>query len=152
MDLGALWVDYAGPLCTAIGGVGGWCANMGRVYLSAQRGRLDAGQQALAILDRASARDARMDDLLGALTGRISDLMRQRWHSDDVLQDLYAQAISARLTVHELDARAGQPPRQFPPLPPYPYLPTEDAAHRDDPEAGAAAVDAAEPRADSTHG
>ncbi|MCW4592431.1 hypothetical protein, partial [Gluconacetobacter entanii] len=49
------------------------------------------------------------------------------WARDDVIQEVYAQAIAARLLVHELDANAGRPPRQFEPLPSYPAPPVEPA-------------------------
>lgn len=153
IDLAAVWATYGGAIETVVAGVGGWCANMGRVYVAGQRVHLDAGQQALAILDRATAREVRMDALLADLTGRVNDLMRQRWHSDDVLQDLYAQAISARLAVQEMDARAGRAPREFPPLPPYPYPPADQRAAPDGaPAAGATAADTAGLHADNMHG
>ncbi|MFT8644549.1 hypothetical protein [Gluconacetobacter sp.] len=132
IDLLALWSTYGGAATTVIGGVGGWYANMARLRLGRDRAALSAGQQALGILERSTQRDARMDALLRDLTDRVADLMRQRWQSDDALQDLYAQAISARLTIQELDAQAGRPPRPFPPLPPYPYPRIERAASMDD--------------------
>ncbi|MCE2577342.1 hypothetical protein [Gluconacetobacter entanii] len=42
-----------------------------------------------------------------------------------MIQEVYAQAIAARLLVHELDANEGRPPRQFEPLPSYPAPPVE---------------------------
>ncbi len=125
IDVATLWATYGSAIQTAVAGAGGWYANMVRLRLSRDRARLDAGQQALSILDWARQCEERRDALLSDLTDRIAELMRQRWQSDDALQDLYAQAISARLTIHELDAQAGRPPRAFPPLPPYPYSPTD---------------------------
>lgn len=51
-----------------------------------------------------------------------------------MIQEVYAQAIEARLVVHELDASEGRPPRQFAPLPSYPALPvnqteSDEATH-----------------------
>lgn len=137
VDIAAVWSTYGGTIEAVVAGVGGWCANMARMYVSAQRAHLDAGQQALAVLDRATAREGRTDALLVACTDRIADLMRQRWQSDDALQDVYAQAISARLTIQELDAAAGRPPRIFSSLPPYPYPPNDRKASSD----GASTVD-----------
>ncbi|GAN98152.1 hypothetical protein Geu3261_0514_001 [Komagataeibacter europaeus NBRC 3261] len=136
----AFLFDHGEAICTAIGGVAGWTGNVARARLAAQRGRLDAGQQALELLARASERDARMDALLASMTERVNELTRERWQYDGALQELYAQAIAARLLVYELDAKAGRPPRQFEPLPPYPIPPAAqpDAAET----AGVAGVDA----------
>lgn len=120
MSLSVLITQYGNLIVTAGAGIGGWCANMVRSYLLAQRQRLDAGQQALAVLDRATARDETMDALLVRMTTRVDELMQTRWRLDDVVQDLYAQAISARMIVHELDAAACRAPRDFERLPAYP--------------------------------
>lgn len=151
IDLPALWAAYGGVAQTIVAGVGGWYANAVRLRLGQDRTRLDAGNQALAILADAAGREARMNALLSDLTRRVTDLMRQRWQSDDALQDLYAQAISARLTIQELDAQAGRPPRAFPPLPPYPYPPAAGAPDNAL-AAGATAADTAEPGEVHTHG
>ncbi|GAA3682534.1 MULTISPECIES: hypothetical protein [Acetobacter] len=112
--------EYGNLIMTAGAGVGGWCANMMNGYLKAQRQKFDAGQQALAILDRASERDRQMDTLVATMTLRVNDLMLLRWRLDDVMQEVYAQAIAARMIIHELDAQAQRIPRDFAPLPAYP--------------------------------
>ncbi len=153
IDLAALWATYGSAIQTGVAGAGGWYANMVRLRLGRDRARLDAGNQAMAILDRARQSEEHQGALLSDLIARVSVLMRQRWQSDDALQDLYAHAISARLTIQELDAQAGRPPRVFPPLPPYPYPPIDHAGVPDGgPAAEVAAADKAEPCADDTHG
>ncbi|GBQ19951.1 hypothetical protein AA12717_0410 [Gluconacetobacter sacchari DSM 12717] len=131
ISLAQVWADYGVAITTMVGGVGGWYAKMAGIRIADDRAQLAAGRQALALVDRASAREAKLEPLLSDLTGRVAELMRQRWQSDDALQDLYAQAISARLTIQELDAQAGRPPREFPPLPPYPYPPANRLAESD---------------------
>lgn len=128
MNLSHFISEYGNLIMTAGAGVGGWCANMMNGYLKAQRQKFDAGQQALAILDRASERDQQMDALLAAMTLRVHSLMLLRWRLDDVLQELYAQAIAARMVVHELDAQAQRSPRDFPPLPAYPLAANDEVA------------------------
>ncbi|MDE7547196.1 hypothetical protein PY793_04250 [Acetobacter fabarum] len=120
MSLSHFLGEYGNLIMTVGAGVGGWCANMMNGYLKAQRQKFDAGQQALAILDRASERDRQMDTLVTTMTLRVNDLMLLRWRLDDVMQEVYAQAIAARMIVHELDAQAKRFPRDFAPLPAYP--------------------------------
>ncbi|MBY4640171.1 hypothetical protein K6L44_09265 [Gluconacetobacter entanii] len=86
----ALWTTYGKSVCTLAGGIAGWAGNVMRIRIAAQRGRLDTGQQAPELLARASERDTRMDALLVSMTERISELTRQRWRYDGVLQELYA--------------------------------------------------------------
>jgi hypothetical protein len=64
-------------------------------------------------------------DVRAALVADISVRLGRLWARNDVIQEVYAQAIAARLVVHELDANNGRAPRQFEPLPPYPSAPAE---------------------------
>ncbi|WP_202205826.1 hypothetical protein, partial [Acetobacter persici] len=79
-----------------------------------------------------------------AQAAALDALRRREWVLAGSVQDVYAEAIAARLIVHDLDATAGRPLRQFRTLPPYPF-----PAQGDDPSVGAAAADTAEPRGDN---
>ncbi|MCP1270883.1 hypothetical protein [Acetobacter cerevisiae] len=118
----------------------GWYGRVARSAAVARRDRLDAGQQALDLAGVLAERDRAQADALEILR-------RREWVLAGAVQDVYAEAIAVRLIVHDLDAAAGRPLRQFRPLPPYPF-----PAQGDDPAAGATAADTAEPRAENTHG
>lgn len=136
----ALWHSYSG-VATGVGGlVGGWYGRIARTRALERRDRLDAGAQALRLTEVLTARERVLSD-------RLDTLQQHHWMLMDQVQDVYAEAIAVRLIVHDLDAIAGRPLRQFRPLPPYPF-PVQD----DQPAAGATAADTAEPRATNTHG
>lgn len=138
--IAALWHD-AWPVIEAVGGgVLGWYGKIAFLQARARRDRLDAGSQALDLAGVLAEHDRAQADAL--------DILRRReWVLAGAVQDVYAEAIAVRLIVHDLDAAAGRPLRQFRPLPPYPF-----PAQGDDPAAGATAAETAEPRANNTHG
>lgn len=136
----SLWHAYGGAI-TGVGGlVGGWYGRVARTHAIERRDRLDAGTQALQFAAVLEARERQLSD-------RLEDLQRHNWALLDQVQDVYAEAIAVRLIVHDLDAIAGRPLRQFRPLPPYPF-----PAQSDGSAAGATAAETAEPRAETTHG
>lgn len=120
MDILALANALAAPVGALGSVVVGWYGKV--VYDRAQtrKDALNAGQQALALLDQASGRDRLFNELLGSTIERLNRVLHLRWQMDDILADVYAQAISARMIVHELDAQAGRPERDFDRLPAYP--------------------------------
>lgn len=131
-----LWPDIQ-----ALGYCGiGWYCRLAATKAQTRRDRLDAGQQALSLAASLTARDQMQSAALDVLR-------RREWALAGAVQDVYAEAIAARLIVHDLDAVAGRPLRQFRPLPPYPF-----PAQGDNSAAGATAAETAEPRADDTHG
>ncbi|GAB6968414.1 hypothetical protein JCM25156A_32430 [Komagataeibacter kakiaceti JCM 25156] len=107
---------WSGLIEGILGVVGGWCGNVAKNRISRRQEQLAAGQQALALV-------AQTRELIGEYIQRTDMLTHQLWVRDDVIQEVYAQAIAARLLVYELDANAGRPPRQFDPLPSYPVMP-----------------------------
>lgn len=109
---------WSGLIETALGLVGGWYGKVAQNRLAQRQEQLSAGQQALALV-------AQTREMIADHIQRIDVLTRQLWARDDVIQEVYAQAIAARLLVHELDANEGRPPRQFEPLPSYPAPPVE---------------------------
>lgn len=109
---------WSGLIESGLGVIGGWYGNVARNRIAKRQEQLTAGQQALALV--AQARELIADHIQ-----RIDILTRQLWARDDVIQEVYAQAIAARLLVHELDANDGRSPRQFEPLPSYPVEPVE---------------------------
>ncbi|MCE2563789.1 hypothetical protein [Komagataeibacter sp. FNDCF1] len=118
---------WSGLIEPALGLVGGWYGNVAKNRLAQKQEQLSAGQQALALV-------AQTREMLADYIRRIDVLTRQLWARDDVIQEVYAQAIAARLLVHELDASEGRPPRQFEPLPSYPAPPVEPVAPMPDPQ------------------
>lgn len=110
----SLWHSYGGMLQGAGGVAAGWYGRIAASAAVARRDRLDAGAQALAL---ASALSAREQDQAAAMDA----LRRREWALAGSVQDVYAEAIAARLIVHDLDATTGRPLRQFRPLPPYPF-------------------------------
>lgn len=109
---------WSGLIESGLGVIGGWYGNVARNRIAKKQEQLTAGQQALALV-------AQTRTLIADHIQRIDVLTRQLWARDNVIQEVYAQAIAARLVVHELDANAGRPPRQFEPLPSYPAEHTE---------------------------
>lgn len=138
-NLVELWHVYGGFVEGAIGLIAGWGGNVARYRAQNRRDMLDAGQQALRLADTLAEHDQ-------AQAAVLETLRRREWTLAGAVQDVYAEAIAVRLIVHELDAAAGKPLRQFRPLPPYPF-----PAQADEPMAGATAAVTAEPRAENTH-
>lgn len=134
MDVLAIINALAAPAGAIGSGVVGWYGKV--VYDRAQerQSALNAGQQALTLLDQASGRDRQFNELLSSMTEHLNRVLHLRWQMDDLLADVYAQAISARMLVHELDAQAGKPPRLFERLPAYPITPAETVAASSPPE------------------
>ncbi|KAA8452477.1 hypothetical protein, partial [Acetobacter pomorum] len=109
-----LWHSYGGLVQGAGGLVAGWCGSLARFRAQARRDKLDAGQQALDLAEALAERDH-------AQAAALDTLRRREWTLAEAVQDVYAEAIAVRLIVHDLDAAAGRPLRQFRPLPPYPF-------------------------------
>lgn len=128
------------PFVEGLGGLLlGWYGRIASTRAGERHDQLQAGSQALQLNETLSAREQ-------LLSKQLEGLQRAYWVLIDGVQDVYAEAIAVRLIVHDLDAAAGRPLRQFRPLPPYPF-----PAQGDDPAAGATAADTAEPRAGNTH-
>lgn len=108
------WHSYGEFLTGIAGTVGGWYGRLARTRALDRRDKLDAGQQALALAATLSAREQ-------AQAAAMDALRRREWALANSVQDVYAEAIAARLIVHDLDATDGRPLRQFRPLPSYPF-------------------------------
>lgn len=117
---------WSGLIESGLGVIGGWYGNVAKNRIAKRQEQLTAGQQALALV-------AQTRELIADHIQRIDVLTRQLWARDDVIQEVYAQAIAARLVVHELDANDGRAPRQFEPLPSYPSAPAEPTSEATDP-------------------
>lgn len=138
--LAALWHQY-GPLLETLsgGGVLGWYGRVAAVRAQARRDALAAGDQALRLNDTLVQREQR-------LAAHQEQSEAERWSLLSKTQDVYAEAIAARLIVHDLDAAAGRAMRVFRPLPPYPFPAGLTST------AGATAAPTAEQRTEDTHG
>ncbi|MFT9399809.1 hypothetical protein [Acetobacter sp.] len=139
MNILALWNEWSGVIGSVGGGVGGWIANTIRARLQAQANAIEASKNETSQQKLELQRDQ-------AQAAELDMLRRREWALAGAVQDVYAEAIAVRLIVHDLDAEAGKPLRQFRPLPPYPF-----PAQADEPVAGATAAVTAEPRAENTH-
>ena len=104
---------WSGLIESGLGVLGGWYGNVAKTRIAKRQEQLTAGQQALALVEQTRTM---IDDHIQ----RIDVLSHQLWARDNVIQEVYAQAIAARLLVHQLDANDGRAPRQFEPLPSYP--------------------------------
>ena len=138
--LAALW-HADGRLIETLsgGGVLGWYGRVATVRAQARRDALAAGDEALRLNDTLVLREQR-------LAAQLKQSEMERWSLLSKTQDVYAEAIAARLIVHDLDAADGRAMRVFRPLPPYPF-PVVSEQH-----AGATAAPTAEQRTEDTHG
>ncbi|NHO33345.1 hypothetical protein [Acetobacter fallax] len=133
------WTQFHEPIEFASGVLSGWWGYLLRSRKVARQKRYETGQLALRLVSASEEQIVRLNDLLLSYADEIDGLRQGRWLLLDCLADIQAQALAARLIVHELDDRLGLPPRQFTPLPPYPP----------DLRTGAQAADTAQPRADT---
>ncbi|OUJ14200.1 hypothetical protein HK28_00530 [Acetobacter sp. DsW_063] len=81
----------------------------------------DASDMALRLIGLAVARAEQLEALQRSYVTELDDLRRDRWRASEAVAQVQAEAIAARLIVHELDARLGEPPREFHPLPDFPF-------------------------------
>lgn len=142
MILASLWHTY-GPLVETLSGGGllGWYGRVATVRAQARRDALAAGEQALQLNQSLADRER-------ILSAQVNRLSQDQWHLLAQTEAVYAEAIAARLIIHDLDVVAGRPLRVFRPLPAYPFpAQTDDAV-----TAGATAASTAEQRTEDTHG
>lgn len=133
-----LWHAYGPLIETLSGGVLGWYGRVATVRAQARRDALAAGDQALRLNDTLVLREQR-------LATQLAQSEAERWSLLAKTQEVYAEAIAARLIVHDLDAADGRAMRVFRPLPPYPFPAGLTSI------AVATAAATTEPRADSAH-
>lgn len=134
-----LWHEWSAALEWGSAAVGGWIANVARYKIRSQANKLSVGAQALQL-------NAILTERERELTEQLELMSCSHWSLLAQVEDLYVEAIAARLIVHELDVAAGRNMRDFKPLPPYPFpAPCKSRA------AGATAAPTAEPRAENTH-
>lgn len=139
MTILSLWHMYAPVIEWGLGGILGWYGRIASVSAARRRDKLDVGAQALLL-------NASIAERSDALASQLDRTQRSYWAVLAQIQDVYAEAIAARLIVHDLDAIAGRPLRLFRPLPPYPF-----PVQAEQPVSGATAAPTAEPRAENTH-
>lgn len=130
MDALAIINALAAPAGAIVSGLVGWYGKVAYDRAQTRKDALNAGQQALTLLDQASRRDRLFNELLSSTMERLKQVLHLRWQMDDLIADVYAQAISARMLVHELDAQAGRPPRVFDRLPAYPSPASDELAEQ----------------------
>ncbi|GBR03810.1 hypothetical protein AA0522_1800 [Gluconacetobacter liquefaciens NRIC 0522] len=76
MNLIELWKVYSTPAGTLLGAAGGIYGTLLQGRMSAWRGHLEAGRQALELVARAGEREARTDALLTACMDRLDAARR----------------------------------------------------------------------------
>lgn len=115
MLLSELWHTY-GSFAGILGGGGvlGWYGRIASVKAQQRHDRLQAGAQALQLNAEMAKREA-------ILVEQLDQLRKTHWRLLAQTEDVYAEAIAARLIVHDLDAEAGRAMREFQILPAYPF-------------------------------
>ena len=112
-----LWASWGQPISAVIGGAAGWSGQVMRARMQARRDRLDAGQQALQLVADMRGAEQQLRGTIATYAGEIDVLRQRRWRLDDLVAELHAHAIAARLLVHDLERQLGRNPTAFPPLP-----------------------------------
>lgn len=74
-------------------------------------------QGANQLVDQLQEELVRTAALVGKYSDQLELLKAARYAIDDLIVELRDQTIAARAMVHELQARLGEPPTSFPPLP-----------------------------------
>ena len=115
-----IWSTWAGPIEGFSGIALGWYSKVGVTRMQARRDRLDAGQQALQLVQS-------LQSAVSSYSAELEQLRKRRWSMDDMMQELHGAAIAARMMVHELERRLNMQPTAFEPLPPFPYPPETEA-------------------------
>ncbi|MCH4024053.1 MAG: hypothetical protein LKH33_10275 [Acetobacter sp.] len=120
INLGMIWSHFAEPVGAILSAVGGWYGKITWDRSQQRKDALSAGQQALQVIEQVRAHSAELLQLCNVYTAQIVQLRRERYAIDDILIEIHAQALAARLIVHDLDAQSGRERREFFPLPPFP--------------------------------
>lgn len=116
------WLQtWSGPISEVLAACGGWYAKVARDHAQVRRDRLDAGTQALQLVASYQAREtALIAERERSLAYEMDARARARIAAD-VLQEVHAEAISARVRCHDLEMRAGLPLTDFPLFPDFPF-------------------------------
>ncbi len=112
-----------------IGGILTWGGTVIRARLQAQRNRLDAGQQALTLVDQSQKQQAMLSAALErSLANELSARAREV-ATGDLLQEIHVHLIGARLRCHDVEMRFGLEPTVFPLIPAFPWkIASDDTA------------------------
>lgn len=114
IDIASFWQKYGELISASIGGLGGW---YGRLFvLKARLAQAQVAEREQLLRSTMLANDREAD-----LSNEIDRLRQRQWLGFDAVEAVYAEAIAARLIVHDMDAAAGRSMRIFRPLPPYPF-------------------------------
>ncbi|CAI9120448.1 hypothetical protein [Brytella acorum] len=153
MSIAAIWLAWSGPLHFLGGALTAGGGALFRAWAIRNRNRLDAGAQALELVQIIQRREQITLASYERAAAYEMDARARAHIAADTLQDVHAEAIGARLRCHDLEMRFRLPLTDFPPFPAFPFremLPTTEA---DAPQTtGAAAAAAAEPGVTSAHG
>jgi len=152
IDIATLWTAWSTPVGAILGGIGGALGTVLRYRTQSRRNQLDAGQQALVLVQASQKQQVQM---AAAYERSIAFEMSARARevaTADLLQDVHAEAIAARLHCHDLEMRYNLPLTDFPLFPAFPWRVAPETASIDKPETtGAVAASTAKPGADNTH-
>jgi len=150
ISIADLWATWSGPAGAIVGGVAGWAGTVLKARMQAQRNRLDAGQQALQLVDQSHRQQAYLAAayeraLANEMSARAREVM-----TADMLQDMHVEAIGARLRCHDLEMRFSLPQTQFPLMPAFPWRMVPESAPSAAPDmTGVEAASTAQPGAET---
>lgn len=114
------WASWGQPISAVVGGAAGWSGQVMRARMQARRDRLDAGQQALQLVADMRGVELQLRGTIASYAREIDQLRQRRWGLDELVGELHAQAIAARLMVHDLERQLGRDATPFAPLPVFP--------------------------------
>ena len=120
INLTTIWSQFAEPIWAMRSVAGGWYGKITWDRSQQRKDALSAGQQALQMIEQIRAHSAELLQVCNVYTAQIVQLRSERYAIDDVLIEIHAQALAARLIVHDLDAQSGRERREFFPLPAFP--------------------------------
>ncbi|WP_122050311.1 hypothetical protein [Asaia bogorensis] len=127
INIASLWETWSGPGGAIIGGFLTWGGTVIRARLQAQRNRLDAGQQALTLVEQSQKQQAMLSAALErSLANELSARAREV-ATGDLLQEIHIDLVGARLRCHDVEMRFGLPPTDFPLIPAFPWRVTPES-------------------------
>lgn len=114
IDIALFWQKYGELISTGAGIIGGWYGRLFVLKYRLAHVQVLEREQLLRSTASANTREKVLSD-------EIERLRKRQWQTFNVIEEVYAEAIAARLIVHDMDADAGRPMRIFSPLPPHPF-------------------------------
>jgi len=126
ISLSSLWDTWSTPASAVIGGAFTWLGTLIKARLQEQRNTLDAGQQALRLVEACQTQQAY---LTAAHERAVANELASRARevaTADMVQELHIDLVGARLRCHDVEMRFGLEPTLFPLVPAFPWRTARD--------------------------